>query len=173
MDEKTYSITDINLLSPQGFVSVIGPVFERSPWISESIVALRPFSSVADLHRALCDCVLRSGEARQLDLIRAHPDLVGRAALQGKLTTESTKEQASAGLGQLTSEEVASFQKFNSAYRGKFGFPFVICARLNKRDAIIAGFEARLGNSISAEIKTALLEIFKIAHLRLQDLISE
>ena len=173
MDEKTYSITDINLLSLRDFVSVVGPVFEHSPWISESVLALRPFSSAANLHRALCDCVLRSGEAKQLELIRAHPDLVGRAALQGTLTAESTKEQASAGLGQLTAEEIASFHKFNSAYREKFGFPFVICARLNKKDAIIAGFEARLGNSISAEINIALLEIFKIAHLRLQYLTSE
>ncbi len=173
MDNQVYSIAEINQLSPQDFVRVIGPVFEHSPWISESVVALRPFCSIADLHRALCDCVLRSGEARQLELIRVHPDLVGRAALQGTLTSESTKEQASAGLGQLTAEEIASFQNFNSTYREKFGFPFVVCARLNKKEAIIAGFQARMDNSIGAEIKTALLEIFKIAHFRLRDLISE
>jgi OHCU decarboxylase len=106
-------------------------------------------------------------------LIRAHPDLVGRAALSGTLTQSSTNEQAAAGLNKLTPEEVTLFQKQNEAYRKKFDFPFVICARLNKKEAIIEGFSQRLQNSREEEIQAALHEIFKIAELRLRDLIKE
>jgi OHCU decarboxylase len=120
----------------------------------------------------MCDTVRNAPVEKQLSLIQAHPDLVGRAALAGTLTKESTNEQASAGLNNLTAAEIALFQKQNAAYRDKFRFPFIICARLNKKDAIIAGFERRLQNTREREIKTALEEIFKIADLRLRDLIS-
>ncbi len=132
----------------------------------------RPFTNLESLHRALCETVLKTDEEKQLALIRAHPDLVGRAALAGTLTPASNNEQTSAGLNRLSPEEVVLFQKNNSAYRKKFGFPFVICARLNNKEAILAGFERRLKNSRKQEIKTALEEIFKIAELRLRDLIS-
>ena len=115
--------------------------------------------------------LFRSGE-KQLALICAHPDLVGRAARAGTLTRESTNEQANAGLNQLLPEEIDLFQTQNAAYKNKFGFPFVICARLNKKAAILAGFGERLKNSREKEIKTALEEIFKIAELRLRDLVS-
>lgn len=126
---------------------------------------------MAALHAALCAAVRAAGEERQLALIRAHPDLVGRLALAGQLTRESTHEQASAGLDRLTAEEVALFQQSNAAYQARFGFPFVICARLNKKEAILAGFQARLQNSPEQEVAAALEEIFKIAELRLGDLI--
>jgi OHCU decarboxylase len=113
-----------------------------------------------------------AGLDRQLTVIREHPDLVGRAALAGTLTRESTGEQASAGLNRLSPDEIALFQKQNDAYKNKFNFPFVICARLNKKEAILAGFERRLKNSREQEIKTALEEILKIAELRLRDLIT-
>jgi OHCU decarboxylase len=116
--------------------------------------------------------VADAGEEKQLALIRAHPDLVGRLALAGQLTRESTGEQASAGLGNLTPEEVALFQNNNATYKEKFDFPFVICARLNKKEAILNGFKLRLHNSRAQEIKTALEEIGKIAGLRLNDLVS-
>jgi OHCU decarboxylase len=106
---------------------------------------------------------------RQLELIRAHPDLAGRLARQNQLTKESTKEQASAGLAHLSDAELLAFQKLNDEYRSKFGFPFVICARLNAKDAIVGAMKARLQNSAAAEHAAALAEIEKIAWLRLQD----
>src|SRR5262249_25101559 len=124
------------------------------------------------LRHALYEVVNNSGEEKQLALICAHPDLVGKLALDGQLTKESTNEQASAGLDKLSPEEIALFQKQNATYKDKFGFPFIICARLNKKAAILAGFERRLENSREQEIRTALEEIFKIAELRLRDLIS-
>ena len=93
--------------------------------------------------------------------------------MAGTLSSASTSEQASAGLDRLTAEEIALFQKYNNQYREKFGFPFVICARLNKKEAILGGFVLRLNNSREAEIQTALEEIFKIAWLRLSDVLSD
>ena len=165
------TVAELNRLAGAEFVRVIGPVFEHSPWIAEAAWSQQPFASLEELHRALCETVNAAGEAKQLALIRAHPDLVGRAALAGTLTRESTGEQASAGLNQLSPAEVELFQKNNAAYQEKFGFPFVICARLNKKEAILAGFERRLKNSRAQEIRAALAEIFKIAELRLRDLI--
>jgi 2-oxo-4-hydroxy-4-carboxy-5-ureidoimidazoline decarboxylase len=165
-----FAISELNNLDRPKFIRLIGPVFENSPWIAESTWPKRPFANVEQLHQALCDTVRDAVREQQLALIRAHPDLVGRAALAGTLTRESKGEQASAGLNALSPEEIALFQKQNAAYRAKFAFPFVICARLNKKDAILAGFEQRLKNSPAQEIQTALGEIFKIAELRLRDL---
>ena len=130
----------------------------------------RPFASVEELLQALCQSVAEAGAEKQLELIRAHPDLVGRLALAGQLTSESRNEQAIAGLTELSPEEIESFGRNNAAYKEKFGFPFVICARLNKKEAILNGFEIRLENSREDEVATALEEIFKIAELRLRDL---
>lgn len=164
------TIAQLNSLSAEEFVRIVGPVFEHSPWIAEAAWSQRPFAGLSELHRALCQTVADAGEERQVQLIQAHPDLVGRAALAGSLTPQSNQEQASAGLNRLSAEEIALFQKNNALYREKFGFPFVICARLNKKEAILRGFETRLQNSRGQEIRAALEEIGKIAWLRLQDL---
>ena len=169
----SFNLLQINHFSHAEFVRVIGPAFEYSPWIAEATWPKRPFASVDALYAALCETVRIADEKKQLALIRAHPDLVGKLALTGRLTAESTNEQASAGLGKLSPEEIELFQRQNAAYKSKFGFPFVICARLNKKATILAGFEQRLENSQGQEIQTALTEIFKIAELRLRDLTQE
>jgi 2-oxo-4-hydroxy-4-carboxy-5-ureidoimidazoline decarboxylase len=165
------TLAELNNLPVSEFIRIVGPVFEHSPWIAETTWPKRPFAGVEALHAALCETVHDAVEERQLALIRAHPDLVGKLALAGRLTRESKSEQASAGLGNLTPEEVALFQQNNTAYKERFGFPFVICARLNKKEAILNGFKVRLKNSREQEIKTALEEIGKIAYLRLQDIV--
>lgn len=167
------TIAALNSVSRNEFVRLVGPGFEHSPWIAETTWARRPFASVEQLLGALCQTVRDASESQKLALIRAHPDLVGRAAQAGTLTRESAGEQASAGLSQLTTDEIAAFQKYNAAYREKFGFPFVICARLNKKEAILAGFKVRLHNSPEQEMAAALDEIFKIAELRLRDLVEK
>jgi len=164
------TLVGLNHLSRTKFVRVIGPVFENSPWIADATWTQRPFASIEQLHAALCKTVRTAGEQKQLALIRAHPDLVGRLALASRLTPESEREQTSAGLDRLTPEEIELFQKNNVGYQAKFGFPFVICVRLNKKEAILKGFKARLNQSRQQEIQTALEEIFKIAEFRLQDL---
>jgi 2-oxo-4-hydroxy-4-carboxy-5-ureidoimidazoline decarboxylase len=173
MQIKTHkhTIAELNHAPLQDFVAIVGPVFEHSPWIAEATATRRPFSDLQNLHQALCETVRTSAPERQLALIRAHPDLVGKAALAGTLTPQSTSEQASAGLNKLSAEEIATFQKLNEAYRTRFGFPFVICARENKKEAILKGLQVRIPNSREDEIKTALEEIAKIAYLRLQDIV--
>jgi len=166
------TVTEINSLARDEFVRVLGPVFERSPWIAEVTWSKRPFASLEALHAALCETVTGAGMEQQLELIRSHPDLAGKLAPNGALTAASAREQADAGLNGLTPEEAELFRQNNTAYRAKFGFPFVICARLNRKEAILNGFRARLPNSRQQEIQTALQEIFKIAGLRLNDLIS-
>jgi OHCU decarboxylase len=151
------------------FIALVGPVFEHSPWIAEQAMKARPFQSRETLHTMLCHVVRMASLEQQLALIRAHPDLVGRSLL----TAESSAEQAAAGLMQLTEEEVALFERYNREYRARFGFPFVICARLNKKEAILQAFPLRLQHTAEEEITTALWEIFKIANLRLLDLIPE
>ncbi len=146
-------------------------MFERSAWIAEETWAQRPFASLEALHQALCATVAAAGRRRQLDLIRAHPDLVGRAAREGTLTAESSREQATAGLDNLSAKEIALFQSCNAQYKRKFGFPFVICARRNQKEAILSAFGVRLHHSRDQEIEAALAEIGKIAWLRLQDLV--
>lgn len=167
------SLERINEISHDEFVDALGPVFEGPPWIADTAWARRPFSSLADLHTAMCDVMYSARADQQEDLIRAHPDLVGRAALAGTLGKESTQEQASAGLDALTREEIEQFNALNKEYRERFGLPFVICARENKKESILQGFATRMGNSREAEIATALHEISKIARLRLQDLVIE
>ena len=122
---------------------IIGPIFEHSPWIAEATWPRRPFANLKGFHLALCETVENAGEEKQLALIRAHPDLVGRVALAGTLTPASTSEQSSAGLNKLSTDEIAMFQNYNRLYRDKFGFPFVICARLNKKEAILKAFPVR------------------------------
>jgi len=164
-------IGQINAMDEASFIKIVGPVFEHSPWIAELAFPYRPFSDTMALHKVMCQIVRDSGTEPKLALIRAHPDLVGRLALAGALTSESTREQAAAGLDVLSPEEIELFQQNNARYREKFGFPFVVCARLNKKNAILEGFKARLQNSRDQEIETALQEIFKIAEIRLRDLI--
>ncbi|MGZ4982809.1 MAG: 2-oxo-4-hydroxy-4-carboxy-5-ureidoimidazoline decarboxylase [Chthoniobacterales bacterium] len=161
------NLAEINSMNRDEFVAIIGPVFEHSPWIAERAWAHRPFSTADDLHEKLCHTVRAATPDEQLMLIRAHPDLVTRAVL----TRESQNEQASAGLGNLSADEAQQFQDYNARYRERFDFPFVICARLNKKEAILRAFPERLQNSPEREMETALEEIYKIADLRLQDLL--
>jgi OHCU decarboxylase len=166
-------MAELNRCDEAEFTSVIGGAFEHSPWIARRAAGERPFAGIDDLHAAMCRIVEEAGEQRQLELICAHPDLVGRMAREGRLTPESTAEQASAGLDRLATGEIEQFERYNAAYRQKFGFPFVICARDNRKESILLAFPSRLQNDRATEIRTALQEIFKIARLRLADRIRE
>jgi 2-oxo-4-hydroxy-4-carboxy-5-ureidoimidazoline decarboxylase len=162
-------LAELNSMERVEFVRVVGPIFEHSPWVAARTASQRPFSSREALQAALIATVGKASDDEKLCLIRAHPDLIG----DEKLTAESQTEQASAGLHDATAEEAKQFRKYNRQYRERFGFPFVICARLNKKEAIARAFPVRLWNSREQEIEIALKEIFKIAELRLKDLISE
>mgnify|MGYP001557634330 CR=1 FL=1 len=163
------TLAELNHADRAAFTAMLGHLFEHSPWVAEETWDQRPFRDPAQLHRALCATQRAASRERRLALIQAHPDLAGRLARQHALTAASTREQASAGLDRLSDAELAEFQNLNEAYREKFAFPFVICARLNAKEAILAAMKARLHHTPDQEFATALGEIEKIAWLRLQD----
>ncbi len=175
MSTKRMPLATVNDLEAHEFVARFGGVFEHSPWVAERAYDDRPWASLAGLHAAMCEVVRAATLDEHLALIRAHPDLVGRAAIAGTLTRESTDEQRAAGLdpGALTPEEIARFADGNATYRERFGFPFVVCARENPKAMILAGLDARIGNDRTSEVATALGEIEKIAWHRLSDLVVE
>jgi len=165
-------VAELNACDLPRFLEVCGPLYEHSPWVAERAFSQRPYASREALHAALVAAVEAATADEQLALIRAHPDLVGRLAREGRLTAASTGEQAAAGLDELTSDEVAAFERFNRAYRDRFGFPFVICARENRKEAILAAFPVRLAHTAEEERTTALAEIARIGRLRLNDAVS-
>jgi OHCU decarboxylase len=130
--QRPVTLHEINALDQPAFVARLGALFEDSPWIAAFAWHTRPFASRDALYQALCQIMYGASEERQLALIQAHPDLVGRAALAGTLTTESTREQAAAGLDHLSPDEIATFSRLNAAYRERFDFPFVISRRKSK-----------------------------------------
>jgi 2-oxo-4-hydroxy-4-carboxy-5-ureidoimidazoline decarboxylase len=167
------AVAALNTMDRGAFVRVLGSIYEHSPWVADRAWGAAPFASMQALASVMRSVVANAARAEQLALIRAHPDLVGRLAREGRLTRESTTEQSAAGLTALTSPETEAFERHNAAYRERFGFPFVICARENKKEAILAAFPARMANSLEQEVATALAEIDKIAALRLADLLWE
>jgi 2-oxo-4-hydroxy-4-carboxy-5-ureidoimidazoline decarboxylase len=140
-------------------------LFEHSPWV-EARADARPSSG--DRHADLMAVVQDAAPEEQLALIRAHPELAGKAAIDGSLTEASAAEQASAGLDRLTPAEFDRFHALNAAYGEKFGFPFIICVRLTDKAGILAAMERRLANDRETEIATALGEIGEIVRLRLE-----
>ncbi|HEU0113296.1 MAG TPA: 2-oxo-4-hydroxy-4-carboxy-5-ureidoimidazoline decarboxylase, partial [Thermomicrobiales bacterium] len=175
MSTERWSIAELNRLDRGAFVARLGFLFEESPWVAAAAWPARPWPDRAALHRSLVAAMLAVDAPRQLALIRAHPDLVGRAALAGSLTPSSTAEQRAAGLDPdaLTPDEIDRFAAGNAAYRAKFDFPFVICARENRKEAILNGLATRLENDRAQEIATALGEIGKIAWHRLTGVVDD
>ena len=161
----------LNALDRAAFVRELGAVFEHSPWVAEGAFARRPFASVEALHRAMCEVVAGAGDEAQLALIRAHPQLAGRAAIRGELTDASRREQGGAGLDQCTPEEFAQLHVLNDAYERRFGFPFILAVRGHTRATILASMALRLDNEPATERAEALRQIERIAMFRLGDLV--
>ncbi len=156
-------------MNASSFVAKFGGIYEHSSWVAERAEPhLEESLAVDDVARVMADCVDNASTERQLELIRAHPDLAGKAQVAGELTAESTTEQASAGLEQCTQDEYEQFQSLNDCYKQKFGFPFVMAVRNSSRQQILQMFERRLQNEYDDEFEAALVEIHKIARLRLE-----
>jgi len=163
-------LAETNALSEPAFVARYGALFEHSPWVVERAAKLRPFS---DLHTGLMAAVHAATPDEQLALIRAHPELAGKTAIDRNLTDASAAEQASAGLDRLTPEEFEKFHTLNAAYRARFDFPFILCVRLTDKAGILTAMERRLGATRDAEIATAIAQIGEIVRLRLTDATEE
>lgn len=164
----------LNAAAPDEFVALLDGIYEHSPWVAQAAAPMRPFRTLAQLKRALVVAVREAGRERQLALIRAHPELAGKAAVAGELTAESTGEQSRAGLTHCTPEEFARLQQLNADYNAKFGWPFILAVRGPRgtgltRAEIIATFERRLANHPDFEFAECLRNIHRIAEIRLND----
>ncbi|GAB2714155.1 2-oxo-4-hydroxy-4-carboxy-5-ureidoimidazoline decarboxylase [Halomonas garicola] len=171
-DASTLTLTPRpSTLSRADFVARYGDVYEHSPWVAEEAFDAG-ISEQHDVPEALAELMgemlQQASSEQQLDVIRAHPDLAGKAAKSGALTDDSTREQAGAGLDQCSPEEFERFERLNNAYQEKFGIPFVIAVKGLDRHAILAAFETRLENDPAEERRTAIKQIINIARFRLR-----
>lgn len=161
-------LDSLNTLGVDAFTAILGSIFEHSSWVARASHACRPFASVAALHATMVSVVANSGRDRQIALLREHPELASPVPM----TAASLAEQGGIGLNRLAADEAAAFGRLNSAYRERFGFPFIIAVRGQRdRAAILAALAARVQNSLEQEITAALSEVAKIARFRLDDLI--
>jgi OHCU decarboxylase len=172
----TITLDQLNDGMPEEFVTLLNGIYEHSPWIPQRAIGKRPFRSLAALKIALQEAVSQATLEEQLRLIRAHPELAGKAAIAGALTKESTGEQAKAGLNLCTPEEFATLQQLNADYNAKFGFPFILAVKGPlgtglTRQEIIGTFSRRLKNCRDDELAENLRQIHRIAELRLNDLL--
>jgi beta-ureidopropionase / N-carbamoyl-L-amino-acid hydrolase len=168
------TIEQLNAASAREFVALLDGSYEHSPWVAERAAAQRPFASLTQLKLAMAQVVRQASREQQLALVRAHPELAGKAMVSKSLTAESTHEQGKAGLTDCTPDEFAAIQRLNAAYNAKFGFPFILAVRgprgmgLDRRE-IIATFERRLEHPIDYELAECLRNIHRIVELRLAD----
>ncbi|XP_040476847.1 putative 2-oxo-4-hydroxy-4-carboxy-5-ureidoimidazoline decarboxylase [Ursus maritimus] len=164
-------IEKVNSMDFGEFVDVFGNVIERCPLIAAAVWSQRPFSDLEDLEKHLFAFIDALPQSGQEGILRCHPDLAGRELQRGTLSAESQREQRGAGLTSLDADERLRLAEFNAQYRARFGFPFVLAARLSDRAAVQRELAARLDCPPAQELRTALGEVKKIGHLRLADLL--
>lgn len=165
-------LSEINALSAGQFIAALGNVFEHSPWVAERVVDKRPFADVSALHAAMTDALSAASPVEQLALIRAHPELAGREAVEGSLTVDSGSEQGRLGLIALSRTEFQRMADLNRRYRERFGFPCIIALALHAdRESVFRAFESRLKNGQEQELANALEQIGHITRARLEKML--
>jgi OHCU decarboxylase len=165
------TLQDLNVMPAAQFVTMLGAIFEHSPWVAERAAAARPFGSREQLLQAMCAVVQAASVEEQLALIRAHPQLGTRGRRREQLTTNSANEQRRAGLDACTDEEFARLLQLNADYMRKFSFPFILAVRGHNPESILAALETRLSQDTESERRTALTQIGLIGGYRLEDLV--
>lgn len=166
------TLDQLNAMSTADFTAALGDIYEHSPWVAEAASARRPFAKLSTLHNTMAEAVRDATANDRMVLIKAHPDLAGKAARAGALTADSTSEQSSVGLDRLSGVEFTRFHELNDAYKAKFGIPFIVCVRRHTKDSILSEFERRIALDEASERDAALTEIFRIAALRLDQKVS-
>ena len=166
------TLEDVNTLAPDVFLKTFASIYAHSPWVAGAVVSDRPFNNLTELSGRMQASVEASSHDQKLSLLRAHPELAGKAAVDGTLTQASKQEQASAGLDRMLPDEYKALTEMNAAYNERFGFPFIICVRQTTKAGILTALENRLTNTVEQEFETALGEVYKIAQLRLEGVIS-
>lgn len=167
------TLDELNALGREAFIARLGAIYEHSPWVADDVWPLRPFAGVDELHAAMSKAVVDAGESAQLALLRAHPQLAGKAALRGELTADSTREQQGAGLDQCSPEEFAQLHALNTEYERRFGFPFILAVRGHTRASILANMAARIDHVREDEFAEALHQVDRIARFRLEALLTQ
>ena len=162
----------VNAMDAPAFVAAFGDVAEHSPWVAERAAEQRPFDNRSHMIEVFADEVREAGPGEKLKLLRAHPDLAGRAAIAGEVAEDSRREQAGAGLDTLTAEEFARFTEFNDAYKARFGFPFILAVRGADKQTILAAFAERIERNPEAELAMAISEVTRIIGFRIEDRVS-
>ncbi len=164
-------VEKLNHLSDAEFIELLGGIYEHSPWVAEQVVHQRPFKSFSALVSSMKAAVESSDEKTKIELLKAHPEFAGKAAMDGELTEASTQEQGSLSLNSLPAAQHKKMQQFNRRFMDKFGFPGIVAVRLqNSVDGIFTLFEQRLENSIEQETHAAIEQVHLIARCRLEDL---
>lgn len=166
-------LDQINHCDEARFVQLLGDIYEHSPWVAELVFRERPFASRNALHQTMAAAARAAPEVQRMALLCSHPELAGKEASAGSLTRASSREQASAGLDRCTAAELARIEKLNRAYRDKFNFPFIIAVSGLDKGQVIDAMQRRLENDEATEFDTAMNEVVKIAHIRLDALIDE
>lgn len=161
------TLAEVNAMDRNAFVAALGGVFEHSPWVADRAYEARPFASVDALHEAMTRAMHGASRDEKLALIRAHPELAGRAMVQNALTADSAREQAGAGLTACSPEEYARIVDLNARYGAKFGFPFILAVKGYDRAGVIRELERRVGGDAEREFEEALGQIGRIAAFRL------
>lgn len=165
------TLDEVNALDDAAFVAALGGVFEHSPWVAQRALAARPFATVDALQQAMVGAMRQASDDQKLALLRAHPELAGRAMARRQLTAGSTAEQAGAGLDCCSPEEFARLQDLNSRYNERFGFPFILAVKDWDRPGIIGEFARRLAHDRASEFAECLSQVERIASLRLAAMI--
>ncbi|XP_030055249.1 putative 2-oxo-4-hydroxy-4-carboxy-5-ureidoimidazoline decarboxylase [Microcaecilia unicolor] len=160
----------VNSMNYEEFIDLFGNAVEKCPLIAAAIWSKRPFTTVVDLETSIFEFIDSLPQTGKEGILRCHPDLAGRELQSGTLTADSQQEQGQAGLTSLSQEEQEKLQHQNSRYKLKFGFPFVICARLNNKSKILQELTARIQNQPQQELHNGIEEVKKICHLRLQNI---
>ncbi len=173
-DSPSLSLDRLNAAAWDEAVALLHGLYELSPWVAEAALTSRPFADVAELKHALAEAVRQAGRDRQLALIRAHPELAGKAMLAGTLTRESSHEQSTSGLTHCSPEELQTLHALNTEYSARFGWPFVLAVRGATgrgltRAEIIATLRQRLVSTPQVELDECLRQIDRIAEIRLHD----
>lgn len=169
---QTISLDQLNTCGKADFVSALANIFEYSPWIAEQAAAMRPFAGVVALFAAMKHAVENASADQRMTLIKAHPDLADKTQRAAGLTAESSAEQNSVGLDRLSDAEYEAFERVNTAYKAKFGIPYIVCVRRHTKDSILRNFEQRLPNDTATEVATSIAEICRIAALRIDQLVT-
>lgn len=167
------TLDTLNAMDCSAFVTALGETFEHAPWVAESAWLERPFASVEALHATMIEVVRRSPQATQIAFLCGHPELAGREAQAGSMTNDSQREQAGAGLGAMTGEEMARMARLNAEYRERHGIPFIIAALRHTKAQIFEEMQRRIECNTADELVEAMTQISYITHLRVRKLLPE